>query len=288
MTALLAAVAVSQGRIQWTTTIPEVFPELTNVRAEYRAVPLRDLLSHQSGLPGSITPAVLGGWQGLPVVAQRDSAVAWLVQQPPSGSRGTFSYSNWGYAVAGAMLERVFGTPFEAAMAAHVFAPLGMTDAGFGPQAAAGSTTQPVAHYRDTNGSWRVMENHDVPPVMGPSGAAHMSLASWGRLVREVLRVEAGTPTLAPAAIARQTTTAVIAVSPGTSYGLGWGISTGVWANGKVLSHDGSNGANFSVAVLAPQRNVAFLATTNGVDSNGPKAVNGLIGRLIAFHNTGK
>jgi len=288
MTGMLAAVAVSQNRVQWTTTLAQAFPELANVRAEYRDVTLRDLLSHQSGLPTSITPALLGAWQGLPVVAQRDSAVAWLVQRPPSGSRGTYKYSNWGYSVAGAMLERVYGTSFEAAMAAHVFTPLGMPDAGFGPQAAAGSTTQPVAHYRETDGSWRILENHDIPPVMAPSGAAHMSLASWGRFVREVLRVEAGTSTLAPAAIARQTTSAVIAMGPGNGYGLGWGVSTQTWANGKVLYHDGSNGANFSAALLAPQRNVAFLATTNGVDSNGSKAVIELINRLIAFHNTGK
>ena len=287
ITSLLAAVAVSQNRIEWTTTIPQVFPELTNIRAEHRDVTLRELLSHQSGLQGSITPGVLGGWKDLTAVAQRDSVVAWLVQQPPTGSRGTFVYSNVGYGVAGAMLERVFGTSFEAATAAHVFAPLGMADAGFGPQAAAGSTTQPVGHYREGNG-WRVLENHAIPPVLAPAGSAHMSLPSWGRLVREVLRVEAGTPTLAPAAIARETTTEVVPVGPGTSYGLGWGVTTRAWANGKVLYHSGSNGANFSVAVLAPQRNVAFLATTNGVDSNGPKAVNGLIGRLIAFHNTGK
>ncbi len=220
-------------------------------------------------------------------VAQRDSAVAWLVQQP-AGSRGTFAYSNMGYGVAGAMLERVFGTPFEAAMATHVFAPLGMTAAGFGPQAAAGSTTQPVAHYWE-NGAWRVLENKYDPPVIGPGGAAHMSLTSWGRLVREVLRVEAGTPTLVPAAIGRQTTTPVIAVGPGLSHGLGWGISSRVWANGKVLSHDGSNGGNYSRAVLAPLRNVAFLVTTNGyADPRSPQAVNALHARLIAYYDTGK
>jgi len=289
ITSLLAAVAVSQNRIEWTTTIPQVFPELTNIRAEHRDVTLRELLSHQSGLPGSITPGVLGGWKDLTAVAQRDSAVAWLVRQPPTGSRGTFVYSNVGYSVAGAMLERVFGTSFEAATAAHVFAPLGMTDAGFGPQAAAGSTTQPAAHYWE-NGSWRVLEAKNDPPVIAPAGAAHLSLASWGRLLREVLQVEAGTSTLVPAAIGRETTTPVIApAGPGASYGMGWGISDRSWANGKVLFHDGSNGANYSRAVLAPLRRVAFLVTTNGyADPRSPQAVHALHARLITYHNTGK
>jgi CubicO group peptidase (beta-lactamase class C family) len=218
--------------------------------------------------------------------------VASAVQQPPpTGTvRGTYSYNNVGYVVAGAMLERVLGTSFEAAVASHVFAPLGMTDAGWGPQAAAGSTTQPVAHRRQPDGSWSVLEGFDLPPVFNSSGTMHMSLASWGRLVREVLRVEAGTSTVAPAAVARQTTSEVIPVGPGTSYGMGWLVSTRVWANGKVLDHTGSNGGNASLAVLAPARNVAFLVTTNGYDPNGSAAqpLNGLVSRLISFHTTGK
>jgi CubicO group peptidase (beta-lactamase class C family) len=288
ITSMLAAVAVSQNRIQWTTTIPQLFPELANIRAEYRDVTLRELLSHQSGLSGSPGEGALGS--DPTAVAQRASLVAAVLQQPPSGSRGTYSYSNLGYVVAGAMLERVFGASFEAAMAARVFAPLGMTDAGWGPQAAAGSTTQPVAHRWGTNGPWLVLEGFDIPPVFASSGTMHMSLASWGRLAREVLRVEAGTPTLASADVAREITSEVIATGPGASYGLGWGITTRSWAGGKVLIHDGSNTGNHSLAVVAPLRNVAFLVTTNGYDPNGRsgQALGGLLDRLIIFHDTGK
>lgn len=287
MTSLLAAVAVSQDRIHWTATIPQVFPELTNIRAEYRDVTLRDLLSHQSGLATNLGGG--GSGSGTTAVAQRASAVASAVQQPPSGPRGTYLYNNLGYVVAGAILERVFGTSFEAAMAARVFAPLGMTDAGWGPQAAAGSTTQPAAHRRQADGSWLVLEGFDIPPVFNSSGTMHMSLATWGRLVREVLRVEAGTSTLAPAAVARQTTSEAISVSPGVSYGMGWLISTRSWANGKVLYHSGTNTGNGSLTFLAPPRNVAFLVTTNGWDPNGTgQALNGMITRLVTFYDTGK
>ena len=287
MTSLLAAVAVSQDRIEWTTTVAQAFPELASIRAEYREVTLRDLLSHQSGLPRDLSQAAIGS--GTTAPAQRASAVAWAVQQPPAVARGTYLYSNLAYVVAGAMLERVFGTSFEAAMAAHLYAPLGVTDAGWGPQAAAGSTTQPVAHLW-ANGSWLAREGLDNPPAGAPAGTTHMSLTSWGRLLREVLRVEAGASTVAPAVVARQTTSAAVTVSSTTSYGLGWFITTGAWANGKVLFHDGTNGGNHSLAVLAPLRNVAFLATTNGFDPGGRSwnALNALIGRLEAFHTTGR
>ena len=289
VTSLLAAVAVSQNRIGWTTTIAQAFPELANIRAEYRDVTLRELLSHQSGLTPNLGDGALGS--GTTAAAQRASLVASVLQQPPpSGTvRGTYAYNNLGYVVAGAMLERAFGTSFEAAIAAQVFAPLGMTDAGWGPQAAAGSTTQPVAHRRQSDGSWLVLEGFDLPPVFASSGTMHMSLATWGRFVREVLRVEAGTSTVAPAAVARQTTSEVIPANPGASYGMGWLISTRAWANGKVLDHTGSNTGNVSLAVLAPVRNVAFLITANGYDPGGAsQALNGLHGRLVTFYNTGK
>jgi CubicO group peptidase (beta-lactamase class C family) len=285
LTAMLAAVAVSQNRIQWTTTIPQVFPELTNIRAEYRDVTLRDLLSHQSGLPGNAFGG--GGGSDTTAVAQRASVVATALQLPPGGPRGKFAYNNLGYIVAGAMLDRAFGTSFEAAMAAQVFAPLGMTAAGWGAQAAAGSTTQPVAHRLQTDGSWSVLEGYGEPPVFNPSGNMHMSLASWGRFVREVLRVEAGTSTVAPAVIARQTTSTMIATGPTTSYGMGWEILTRAWANGKVLYHNGTNLGNGSLTYVAPLRNVAFLVTTNGWEPTG-QSLEVLANRLITFHFAGK
>ena len=288
VTSLLAAVAVSQNRIQWTTTVAQAFPELANIRAESRDVTLRDLLSHQSGFPRDAgAGAFVSG--ATTAVAQRTSAVAWAVQQPPAVTRGTYSYSNLGYVTAGAMLERAFGTSYEAAMASQVYALLGVTDAGWGPQAAAGSTTQPVAHELVPNGSWHALEAFDNPPVNNSSGRAHMSLASWVRVLREVLRVEAGAPTIAAANVAGQTTSAAVTVNATTSYGMGWLISTRSWANGKVLFHDGSNGANHSLAFVAPLRNVAYLATTNGYDPGGrsSQALNALIARLDAFHTTG-
>ena len=172
-------------------------------------------------------------------------------------------------------------------MTAHVFAPLGMTDAGWGPQAAVGSTTQPVAHRRQSDGSWVVLEGYDLPPMFNSAGTMHMPLASWGRFVREVLRVEAGTSTIAPAAIARQTTSAMIATGPAGSYGMGWDVLTRPWANGKVLYHTGTNQGNGSLTYVAPLRNVAFLVTTNGFEPTG-QSLEVLANRLITFHNTGK
>ena len=71
---------------------------------------------------------------------------------------------------------------------------------------------------------------------------------------------------------------------------MGWFISTRPWANGRVIYHDGTNTANLSLTYVAPVRNVAFLATTNGYDIGGRSAyaLEALIQRLLIFHETGR
>ncbi len=50
ITATLLGVLVDEGRVSWTSTLPELFPEYANsMRPEYRAVTLRDMLSHGAG-----------------------------------------------------------------------------------------------------------------------------------------------------------------------------------------------------------------------------------------------
>jgi CubicO group peptidase (beta-lactamase class C family) len=285
MTALLAAVAVTEGRIQWTTTIPQIFPNLP-VSQSYVDVTLRDLLSHQSGFLNAISP-VAAVVNAPTVTDKRLAAVGWAVQQPPHVPKGTFYYSNAGYVVATAMLERVFGTSYEAAIAAHIYTPLGVTGAGWGVQATPGSVTQPGAHALQ-NGTWTVLENlNNPPPWAYGAGGMYMSLASWGRLIREVLRVEANVSTVASSAEAQQTTSHVIAVEPSVSYGMGWYVQNVGWATGKAIYHDGTNTGNHSLVYVAPLRNVAFLVTTNGFDPNGHSlaAMEELIARLEAFYS---
>lgn len=289
-TSMLAAIAVDRGRLSWSTTIAQAFPELgATIRTEYRAVTLRDLLSHQSGVvrdaPGS---AISGATR----TAQRNAVTAWAVQQPPLTPRGTYNYTNVGYIIAGAMIERALGASFEDAMVANVFAPLGIVDAGFGPQATTGSTAQPVAH-RLVGGQWLMLENFDNPPVYASPGGTHMSIGSWARFLQEVLRMEAGTATLASLSAERETTASISTVGGTDTYGMGWIITSRGWANGRTLTHNGTNTGNHSVTWMAPLRGFAVLAVTNSYDpattnSRTARALDALVSRLISFRETGR
>ena len=116
MTALIAAMLVEGGKIQWTSTISEVFPDLSaTMDAEVRNVTLEQLLSHTSGIPSDTESHDKIIQQSF---AQErlnlDELRYWvskqLINQPLKSKPGThFEYANMGYMLAGAMLERVSG-----------------------------------------------------------------------------------------------------------------------------------------------------------------------------------
>ena len=64
MTATLAAALVDAGKIDWDTTIGDVWPKATEdtLHPKLRAVTLEELLSHQSGLPGDISNISAPAW----------------------------------------------------------------------------------------------------------------------------------------------------------------------------------------------------------------------------------
>jgi len=289
-TAALAAMTVDAGLISWTTTIGASFPELAaTIRADIRDVTLEDLLAHRGGIrndpPGSV-------WSGATAKAQREALVAWATANEPAVPRGTYSYSNAGFVIAGAMVERAWGGSYEDLIREKFWTPAGAMSPGWGPQAAAGATDQPVAHWRSGN-SWVPCEGCDNPPGLSAAGRAHMPLADWAAVITELLKADAGTSSLIGAANGRKLTTEHVGMPGGNAYGLGWVVVAGgrPWGGPRVVTHEGSNTVNHSVAWLSLSRGFAVLAVTNAADLEGgltSRALDALAARLIRYHQTGR
>ena len=64
MTATLAAVMVEAGKIEWDTTIGDVWPKATDkdLHPKLRKVTLDQLLSHQGGLTGNVSDLASDAW----------------------------------------------------------------------------------------------------------------------------------------------------------------------------------------------------------------------------------
>lgn len=129
---MFTAVAIGQlveaRKLRLADTLARVLPDYPNVERA-RQITIEQLLAHTAGL-GDL-------WSHPEYV--RDSAyasnreLAWAVADGPlrfPPGRG-WSYSNEGYVVLGAIVERLSGQSFEDYVRAHVWEPAGMTESAF-------------------------------------------------------------------------------------------------------------------------------------------------------------
>lgn len=251
MTATLAARIVERGDINWSTTIVDVFPDMqANIRDEYKTVRLEDLLTHVSGLPrdAGLIPSYSTSRENYQAIdKQRRQWTAEILTLAPKADRGTFSYSNNGYIIAGTMLEEVTGMTWEELMITEVFIPLGMNDSGFGPPGSPGIIDQPWGHQQVGNG-WLALEpgpGADLPSPMGPAGLVHTSLADYEKYATMHLRGENG-----EGDFLSQESIAKLHTPVKNRYAMGWGVDT---SNvGIVLGHSGTNSFWYSEIILIP------------------------------------
>jgi CubicO group peptidase (beta-lactamase class C family) len=268
MTATMIAALVEQGKLSWDSTLGAVFPDM-QLPAPVRGITLLQLLSHHAGIPANAEWGEISRTGSL--VRQRRAAVALLASAALLSVPGTaFSYSNWGYVVAGAMAEQATGRSYEDLMKAIVFDPLHMESVGYGVAGSRGETSEPWGHTRDGAPGWG-----DNPLVMAPAGCVHCSLDDWGRFISDQLRGDEGKPALLKAESYARLHSAPF----GGAYALGWGVADRPWGGGRVLTHTGSNTMNLAVVWMAPARDFAVLVVCNqgGAEKACDEAASGLI-----------
>ncbi len=158
--------------------------------------------------------------------------------------------------LAGAVAEHATDANWEELMRRELFAPLGITTAGFGMPGDQKGTTQPWGHRAGASGPAALFA--DNPPALGPAGTVHMSLRDWAKFAALHLGVAGDKPLLRA-----ETLAALHTPPPPADYALGWRVTTRPWAKGPILTHAGSNTMWFCVAWLAPEAKFAVLVTCN-------------------------
>ena len=271
MTASVCAMLVEEGKLRWNSTLAEVFPDLLNtMNPAWMNVRLEQLLVHRAGAPHE-PPADL--WKiarerhGTPT-EQRWEFVKGLLARPPDRPPGThWTYSDSGYAVAGAMMERITGKPWEYLLRDRLFIPLGMDSAGFGEPASLGKTDQPWGHRGDEAPFRPVPPGPaaDNPPAIGPAGTVHASISDFARYAAwHVAGARDDGWLLTPESFHKLHTP-----PEGQSYAMGWAVTKRRWAGGITLMHPGENEMFYAVMWLGPGENTCFVAACN---ADGPEA----------------
>lgn len=283
MTATLCAILVEEGSLAWDSKVLDLFPELRDsADASWREVTLERLLTQTAGAPRDLHKDGLWGrlWQreGTPTEQRLQLLREVLTLKTDHEPGSAFLYSNTNFAIAGAMAERATGKPWEDLMQTRIFAPLGITTAGFGAPGAGDTPDQPWGHTGDGTAQ-PPGPNADNPPAIGPGGTAHMSLADWGRYIA--------------AHLAGETEGRALLITPGSytrlhapalgSYASGWAVGKRPWAGptGRVLTHSGSNTMWFCVVWMAPDKDMAVLVACNRGGDKAAKAADAIAASMV-------
>ncbi|MGP1346902.1 MAG: serine hydrolase domain-containing protein [Phycisphaerales bacterium] len=255
-TAVLAARLVDEGLIDWDTTIFEAIPELEGTASRmYRRVTLEQLLGSRGGVPqgdGGVQRRLFE-LEGTPR-EQRMEAVAAILSGRPIGPPGArHAYSNFGFIVAGAMLERAADRSWEDLVREKIGGALGMSSLGFGAPGdpMVDAPDEPWGH------TWNGESFRSVPPggvsdnpvSYGPAGTIHASIGDLLKYAEAHLRTlemvrdrEADDDAETPLGIRLGSARRVYRVpeNPDVPYALGLivrsdlsGRPTGVWHNGS-------------------------------------------------------
>ncbi len=225
---------------------------------------LRQLLSHTAGLRDYYPQDYFLPMMREPV--ERAALLERWARRPLDFRPGdAWQYSNTGYAVAGAVLEKASGQPLFEFLKARVFVPLGMRsvidiDRGpFGPDDASGHTAPalgaPVAAPREAPG-WLF-------------GAAELAMTPEDLARWNVAMIEQRL--LAPAGWRSFATDTRLNDGSGTRYGLGVQVRT--VSEQRLLKHDGAVSGFIARNTVLPGQRAALTVLTNSDAADAASAV---------------
>lgn len=126
-TAMLVMQQVERGKIRLDDPVVRYLPEYPKPQSE--KVTIRHLLTHTSGTPNyTEIPGFLRDRNPYPL----EKLVATFSSLPLDFEPGTqWKYSNSGYVLLGAILQKATGTPYEQLLEENIFHPLGMKNSGY-------------------------------------------------------------------------------------------------------------------------------------------------------------
>lgn len=266
ITAALYARLVERGEARWGARLPELFPDLAGaLHTGWNAITIDDVFVSQAGLPANLTRSeMLAAFSDQrPLREQRtDVATAALSRAPRRPGR--FLYSNLGYILIGAAIERITDLPFEVALTSHVLEPLGITSGGSGPPSQVWGhggrmlALGPLGFVDLGRGGPAdpASVRSDNPAVMSPAGRLHLTLEDWARF--QLVFLTQGGDFLRPETVERLLTTAP---GRGQRQALGWAPVRGV--AGVSWGQQGSNTFWVATALIDTARERTAMLVCN-------------------------
>ena len=258
MNKMFTAVAVLQlveaGRLSLEGSVGQSLPGYPN--ADIAKVTIRQLLTHAGGTGDIFGPAF--DQHRLSLKTHDDYVRLYGARGPTHPPGQAHEYSNYGYVLLGAIIERASGLSYEDYVARHVFAPAGMHDTGALPEDV--DVPGRARAYTRKDGAW--VDAADTLPYRGTAAGGGYSTAA--DLLKFARALRAGI-LLSPASLAEATRRQ----TPWYGYGFMVGQRHGVAGFGH---GGGAEGMNASLGIFPAQDTVVI-----GLANLDPPAVERLV-----------
>ena len=288
-TAATLALLADEGKLSFDDRVIDHLPEFRMYDAWVtREFTIRDLLTHRSGLPigaGDLLMFPEGK-------TTRDEVIhAMRYLKPSSSFRYHFDYDNMLYIIAGEVVARVSGMPFEEFLEQRLLFPLGMQDCAATLDRAPAQASKATPHVLvdgqlQTTGS-------GVTSLISAAGGINCSARSMTHWMSFVLNkgLTAEGKQLISAAQFEQLLSPVtlLPTSPDmaehagaylSAYALGWGIST--FYGQPMVSHSGGVWGMTTYLMVLPKQGLAIFASCNQLSAAPRAIVNELADQFLA------
>lgn len=240
---VLAAAALTlakAGKLDVSRPIADYLPSLKE--RPLGEVTAGQLLTHTSGLPTAGACEAPAG--DLAAIVKRYAD--WPVLPP---STAAYGYSNLGYTILAAVLEAISGEPFEQVVARQVFAPAGMSIAGY-------DATVPAARVVGRTGSGQ---------VAGPGSKLCRAGHASGGVLASVIDLARFAGFLLGNGPASVSTLLDAPVPTGSSMEdeYGYGLARWNYKGQTVIAHGGLLPHFGAILLMVPERRLALIALVN-------------------------
>ena len=245
-----------QGKLSVNDKVSQYIPDYPNGDK----ITLHHLLSHTSGIYNyTDNKAFMAGDQGQPVTL--DSMIRLFKAQPLNFEPGTrFSYSNSGYTLLGAIIEKLTGQSYQSVLENLILKPLGLRHTGY-DFAALIDSNKTMGYSQYSNGHF-ISANPVHSSILYTTGALYSTtddLYKWHQALM-------GTRFLSAASVNLLYTTHT------ARYGYGWQIDS--LYNKKRVSHSGNVAGFKSIINRIPEDDICVIILSNSNNSQpGPLAM---------------
>jgi len=263
---------VQEGRVSLTQTLATLLEETKET--PWGRVSLRDLLSHQSGLPAwrpfyqSFPPT----FSSEPDFRQkRIQAVLEMILREPidQSSSPTSKYSDLGYMVLGFVVERMTRQSLADFTRERIFRLVEATPLAFGMHNVKGDVSEHIAPTEQDPWRGRLLQGevHDENAAALGGVAGHAGLFGMAQAVGQVTKAWLDSYTGKPGLFQCEVFREFVKAQSGTSWGLGWDTpslpsSSGKWFSPESFGHLGFTGTSIWID---PVRELEVIFLSNRV-----------------------